>query len=132
MENIIIDNSLFHEKAFQSELKTTKEPLLLFKKTLRKGYQSLIGRFTPGKNIELIVKQQTWLVDKLLIHAWQRFFKNDGLCLVAVGGYGRAELLLKSDIDLTISSFNFLSSFSILFKEGIFESQFLLIKANTL
>ncbi|MFL2555478.1 MAG: [protein-PII] uridylyltransferase [Gammaproteobacteria bacterium] len=102
MENIIIDNSLFHEKAFQSELKTTKEPLLLFKKTLRKGYQSLIGRFTPGKNIELIVKQQTWLVDKLLIHAWQRFFKNDGLCLVAVGGYGRAELLLKSDIDLMI------------------------------
>ena len=102
MENIIIDNSLFDEKTFRIELKKSKEPLLLFKKTLKEGYRYLVEHFTPGKNIELLVKQQTWLIDKLLVYAWQKFFKTDELCLIAVGGYGRSELLLGSDIDLMI------------------------------
>ena len=102
MEKVITDSSFFDEKSFVDELKKTNEPLFLFKESLKKGYQYLIDNFTPGKNIELLVSQQTYLIDKLLIYAWQRFFENDELCLVAVGGYGRSELLLRSDIDLMI------------------------------
>ena len=102
MVKIITNNSLFDEKSFINELKKTNEPLLLFKESLKKGYQYLIENFIPGENIELLVNQQTYLIDKLLIYAWQKFFADDELCLVAVGGYGRSELLLRSDIDLMI------------------------------
>ena len=87
MENKIIDSSLFNEKAFRNELKKSKEPLLLFKKSLKKGYQYLIENFVPGKNIELLVNQQTWLIDKLLIYAWRKFFNTNELCLVAPNYY---------------------------------------------
>lgn len=102
MENTINDKSLFDKKAFGNELKKTKEPLLLFKKILKDGYHYLTECFIPGKNIELLVKKQTWFVDQLITSAWKIFFDSDELCLVAVGGYGRSELLLGSDIDLMI------------------------------
>ena len=102
MKRIITDVSLFDEKSFVKKLKKTNEPLSLFRESLKKGYQYLIDNFIPGKNIELLVNQQTYLIDKLLVYAWQRFFSDDELCLVAVGGYGRCELLLHSDIDLMI------------------------------
>ena len=102
MENTINDKSLFDKKAFGNELKKTKDPLLLFKKILKDGYHYLTECFIPGKNIELLVKKQTWFVDQLITFAWKIFFDSDELCLVAVGGYGRSELLLGSDIDLMI------------------------------
>ena len=102
MKRIISDISLFDERLFVNKLKKTDEPLTLFRESLKKGYQYLIDNFIPGKNIELLVNQQTYLIDKLLVYAWQQFFDDDELCLVAVGGYGRSELLLRSDIDLMI------------------------------
>ena len=102
MKNVITDKFLFDKRVFVDELRKSKDPLLIFKKAYKNGYNYLINRFTPGKNIEFLVKQQTWLIDQLLILAWKEFITSDELSLIAVGGYGRSELLLGSDIDLMI------------------------------
>ncbi len=102
MGNIVADNFLFDEVLFQRELKQQDDPLTTFKTTLKDGYGYLIEAFKSGENIELIVKKQSWFIDRLLAIAWQQFVASEDYSLVAVGGYGRSELLLASDIDLMI------------------------------
>ncbi len=94
------NTQLFDKAAFRLSLKENRRPLSLFKQGLQDGYRYLEEEFRAGKDIEDIVEQQVFLVDQLLIRAWGLFINNDDYCLVAVGGYGRDELLLASDIDL--------------------------------
>jgi [protein-PII] uridylyltransferase len=101
MSNSITDKFLFDKNRFNKSLKQ-QAPLPLFKKALKHGYAYLTDQFKSGEEIETIVKQQGWLIDQLLTFAWEHFINSDQLCLVAVGGYGRNELLLSSDIDLMI------------------------------
>ncbi len=102
MKKIIADNFLFDKTTFSQKLKQESQPLPLFKKALNNGYDYLTERFSSGEDIELLVKKQGWLVDQLLVMAWQQFIESDELSLIAVGGYGRSELLLASDIDLMV------------------------------
>jgi [protein-PII] uridylyltransferase len=102
MEYIVADKFLFDKNTFSLDLKQETHPLPLFKKALKKGYEYLTERFSSGEDIELLVKKQGWLVDQLLVLAWQQFIDSDDLSLIAVGGYGRSELLLASDIDLMV------------------------------
>ncbi len=63
----------------------------------------LYKQYSAGANISDLVNGRSWLVDQLLCQCWQRFIGEDGhTALVAVGGYGRNELLPGSDIDLLI------------------------------
>jgi [protein-PII] uridylyltransferase len=101
-EKEIADNFLFDKNNFSIKLKQGNAPLPLFKKALKQGYEYLTQRFNSGEDIELLVKKQGWLVDQLLTFAWKQFINSDQLSLVAVGGYGRNELLLASDIDLMV------------------------------
>ena len=102
MKNVVADKFLFDKRVFENELRKSKDSLLIFKKAYKNGYGYLINHFSPGENIEFLVKKQTWLIDQLLILAWKEFITSDELSLIAVGGYGRSELLLGSDIDLMI------------------------------
>jgi [protein-PII] uridylyltransferase len=101
MAKIIADKSLFDKTHFSKSLKQ-QAPLPLFKQALKQGFCYLQDKFKSGEDIEIIVRQQGWLIDQLLIFAWQQYIESEDLCLIAVGGYGRNELLLSSDIDLMV------------------------------
>ncbi len=80
----------------------TPEPAVL-KAELAAGDSELAAAFAQGTDIEWLVRARAELVDAVLRRSWiQHLSDSDPACLVAVGGYGRAELLPHSDIDLLI------------------------------
>jgi len=69
---------------------------------LKSATEHLMTRFDEGADIEDLIFARSWLVDQILIRCWKsRLATLDGT-LVAVGGYGRAELLPGSDVDIMI------------------------------
>ena len=71
---------------------------------LKTGTEMLQQHFEQGLAAEQLVTGRCCLIDQLLQRIWQRVLQSDAdnLALVAVGGYGRGELLPHSDIDLMI------------------------------
>lgn len=65
--------------------------------------QAVIDAFNSDICISDCVNGYALAIDHLLWHAWQaQHLSADEASLIAVGGYGRAELHLQSDIDLMI------------------------------
>ncbi len=74
-----------------------------FKDTLAWGRERLFGLFNDGAPADVLVHARAQLIDEVLREVWERHVGNArGLALVAVGGYGRGELLPYSDIDLLV------------------------------
>ncbi len=69
-----------------------------------RGNATLIKHFEDGASADLLISARSWLVDQVLIRSWTRLTGTAGnsLALVAVGGYGRGELMPGSDVDLQI------------------------------
>ena len=101
-ESHIDEKFLFNREAFTKSVELSKSPLQPFKEALDHGAQTLSDAFDAGFNVVDLVHKRAWLVDQLLIHAWQLIITREDLALVAVGGYGRGELHPASDIDLMI------------------------------
>ena len=78
-------------------------PLPVYKNTLREARTLLAERFAEGTRTSLLVRQAALFTDAILQRVWPRFLPLDASAsLIAVGGYGRAELHPASDIDLLI------------------------------
>ena len=100
----LVDSELFDTALFDNELKNKTNPLSLFKKTLNNATDVLSQRFYSGRAATELVRSRSNVVDILLVKAWLEFFPEnaENIALVAVGGYGRAELHPASDIDVQI------------------------------
>ena len=97
---------LFDHRKFNGELVLSADPLPLFKSALSAARQRLKEFHLAGESARDIVSYHAWLIDTMLIHAWEyfgsRLSARGQYALVAVGGYGRGELHPYSDVDLMI------------------------------
>lgn len=88
--------------ALPANLRGTDRNVASFREALIEGDKRLIERFQQDEPVERLVRDRARLVDSLLRSAWEMHLKEYArdIALVAVGGYGRGELNLCSDIDI--------------------------------
>ncbi len=73
--------------------------------TIKEGKEALFQAYDDGASISLLIKQYAYYIDAVLSHcfAFHLSEKQQQQCaLIAVGGYGRLELLPASDVDLLV------------------------------
>ncbi len=75
-----------------------------YRKALQHAHQVLFSRFRKGEDIHALLKARAAVVDHILRHAWcsLQLHQEPLVGLLAVGGYGRAELHPHSDIDVLV------------------------------
>src|SRR5438132_6987130 len=85
-----------------ARLAAGREPAA-WRELLRSAHEDLKARFLASEPVEELVHSRAALVDTVLREAWSRHRAAlPGWALVAVGGYGRAELHPCSDIDILL------------------------------
>ncbi|HTU59576.1 MAG TPA: nucleotidyltransferase domain-containing protein, partial [Polyangiales bacterium] len=88
----------------QPQLSAHPQDIATFRTTLTEGDNRLKQRFLDDEPVERLVRDRARLVDALLKTAWSMHIGEHvrDVALIAVGGYGRGELNLCSDIDIMI------------------------------
>lgn len=96
--------------ALSVAVRDTKKPIPLLKQALTDFRETQEQAFASGTSANRLVQQRAAFIDHILVLCWRRFSWDENLSslrksrisLIAVGGYGRNELLPNSDIDLLI------------------------------
>lgn len=94
--------SVLDEAAVTAALSQSPIDVAGLKKALEVAQQAQNERFAAGEFVGELVTARTRNIDALLHRLWHHFDWPQQAALVAVGGYGRAELLPHSDIDLLL------------------------------
>ncbi len=95
---------VFSARKIRARLRVAGKPqVALFKETLAWGTERLHSLFADGSAADALVHARSALIDEVLRESWERHLGDTpGFALLAVGGYGRGELLPASDIDLLV------------------------------
>ncbi len=96
--------TLIDQALLKNQLASSSNKIDVFREALTAASNTLDARYRSNENISELVEQRAQAVDQILKLAWQQqqWPDPDNISLVAVGGYGRGELLPHSDIDLLI------------------------------
>ena len=97
-------SELFPLADFEATLRATSNPIKLFRDTIHHAAEVLEYRFRNNESVVSLVSHRAQFIDQLLVHAWRHTIgsANEGIALVAVGGYGRGELHPHSDVDIML------------------------------
>ena len=111
----LIHAELFDASRFEGLGAEQNKVREIFQAVLDNGKSLLAEYHLEGGNASTLGRQQSWLVDQILMQGWQRFFlaecysvepsiaaKRAIPSLIATGGYGRQALSFESDIDLLL------------------------------
>jgi [protein-PII] uridylyltransferase len=102
----VTDAPLFDLPRFEAALKSSGQPLRLFRDTLHEARATLEQQFLEGEPVTTLVSRHAAFVDQILQQAWHYLLPDEALraqiALIAVGGYGRGELHPHSDIDIMV------------------------------
>lgn len=103
-EDFELGTALLDVAALKAELENSGNRIKPFKQALQTASNILDERYKANRSITEIVSGRAWVIDQILTLAWQLQPWPDEkyISLVAVGGYGRGELLPHSDIDILI------------------------------
>ncbi len=89
--------------ASHTGVQTQEQLIQSLKIALVEADECLAEKFRKKEDVNQLVKARAWVVDQLVLHAWDSLIPVDeNLSLVAVGGFGRGELHPHSDVDLLI------------------------------
>ncbi|MEQ1601730.1 MAG: [protein-PII] uridylyltransferase [Methylophilaceae bacterium] len=77
-------------------------PVIALRANLQQKQTELRSAFEKNANSARLLLQHSRIVDEVLRDLWQQSGLPVDVCLIAVGGYGRAELFPYSDVDLLI------------------------------
>ncbi len=102
------DNALRAPRLFDTpavpEALCPDDVLREFRRALQRCRDWLMARFEAGEPAHVLIEAHARNMDQVLLRAWRHLVAGhvEDISLVAVGGYGRAELHPFSDIDLLI------------------------------
>jgi [protein-PII] uridylyltransferase len=96
--------AIFSAQKIRGRLSQDGRSIAAFRDTLKWGRERLFDLFHDGMPADSLVHARAHLVDEVLREAWLKFLPENpaGLAMIAVGGYGRGELLPHSDIDILL------------------------------
>ena len=97
---------LFDAARLEQPNLSEKDALGILREALQHGRTMLTEHHLQGGSAATLVKYHSWLIDQILLGIERRasadYAESAFGALVAVGGYGRRELNLESDIDLLL------------------------------